>query len=129
MDRLPLVMIFPGNRAIIRGVITISTISSNLNRKMKSAPDQEINTKPNPRAKSLKGWVGFLSVVYRIILIIGLVLFAAAAVLIFFTRRAYLWVVPIPLGLIALGVLLAHFEYRLYRRLHYPQDQESNQNE
>lgn len=96
---------------------------------MNPAPDKEHTSEPNPRVKSLRGWVRFFAVIYRIILVVGLLLLAATAVLIYFTRRTYLWVVPIPLGVIALGFLLAHVEYRLYRRMHDPQDQEPNHNE
>jgi membrane protein YdbS with pleckstrin-like domain len=54
-----------------------------------------------------------IAVIYRIILTAGLLLMAAAAVLVFFTRRAYLWVLSVPLVLIALGIFLARVEYRL----------------
>lgn len=71
----------------------------------------------------------FLALVYRIILAAGLLLSVATAVLIFITRRTYLWVVVIPLGLITLGVLLARFEYNLDLQLYSLENQEPSQGE
>jgi hypothetical protein len=92
--------------------------------KMMTAPDQEHTSESDPRAKSQGSWARLIAVIYRIILVLGLLLLGATAVLIFFTRRTYLWVVSVPLGLITLGVILAHVEYRLYQRLHPSQNQE-----
>lgn len=96
---------------------------------MKPAPSKQPTSDLDPRAKRLAGWVKLTAVIYRITLVIGLLLFAASAVLIFFTRRTHLWVVTIPIGLIVFSVLLAHVEYRLYRRMHHPQYQDSIQDE
>ena len=89
-----------------------------------TAPENEHTSKSDPHRESHEGWVRFVAVVYRIFLVLGLLLLGATAVLIFFTRRTYLWVVIVPLGLITLGVILAHVEYRLYKRLHHSQNQE-----
>lgn len=96
---------------------------------MKPAPDKEHTPEPNPRAKRLAGWMRFTAVIYRIILVVGLLLLAATAVLIWFTRRTYLWVVIMPLGLIALGILLAWVEYRLHMRLYNLNNQELSDGE
>jgi hypothetical protein len=69
------------------------------------------------------------AVIYRIILAAGLLLLAATAVLIFFTRRTYLWVVVVPLGLIALGIILARVEYLLDLQLYSLENQEPEQGE
>jgi len=87
--------------------------------------DKEQTSESDPRAKSVGGWARLIAVIYRIILVLGLLLLGATAVLIFFTRRTYLWVAIVPLGLITLGVILAYVEYRLYTRLHPSQNQES----
>jgi carbon starvation protein CstA len=70
-----------------------------------------------------------IAVIYRIILAAGLLLLAATAVLIFFTRRAYLWVVIVPLVLIALGIFLARLEYLLDLQLYSLENQEPEQGE
>jgi uncharacterized membrane protein (UPF0136 family) len=70
-----------------------------------------------------------LAVIYRIILAAGMMLLVATAVLIFFTRRTYLWVLIVPLGLIALGIFLAWVEYRLDLRLYSLENQEPAQGE
>jgi hypothetical protein len=75
-------------------------------------------------AEGLAQRVRFFAVIYRIILALGLLLLAATAVLIFFTRRAYLWVVVVPLGLIVLGIFLARVEYRLDLQLYSLENQE-----
>ncbi len=96
---------------------------------MKPAPDKEHTSEPNPRAKRLAAWGKFTAVIYRVILVVGLLLLAATAVLIYFTRRTYLWVIIIPFGLIALGIFLARVEYCLHMRLHKFQNPEPNQKE
>lgn len=92
--------------------------------KMNPAADNNHTTKSDQRVKNLKGWGTFFGIVYRIILIIGLLLLAATAVLIYFTRRTYLWVSVVPLGMITLGILLARVEYCLHLRLHQSQNLE-----
>jgi L-asparagine transporter-like permease len=88
-------------------------------------PHAELNQQTERLAKQVR----FFAVIYRIILAAGLLLLAATAVLIFFTRRTYLWVVVVPLGLIALGILLARVEYNLDLRLYSLENQEPNQGE
>jgi hypothetical protein len=70
-----------------------------------------------------------IAVIYRIILAAGLLLMVATAVLIFFTRRTYLWVVVLPLTLIALGIFLARVEYRLDLQLYSLENQGPEQGE
>ena len=81
------------------------------------------------QAERLAKQARLFAVIYRIILTAGLLLMAATVVLIFFTRRTYLWVVVVPLGLIALGIFLAWVEYRLDLRLYSLENQEPNQGE
>lgn len=94
-----------------------------------TAPSKQPTSELDPRAKRLAGWVKFTAVIYRIILVVGLLLLAATAVLIYFTRRTYLWVIIIPFGLVALGIFLARVEYCLHMRLHNFQNPEPTQKE
>jgi len=93
--------------------------------------EQEIprDQEPDQQTERLAKRVRFFAVIYRIILAVGLLLMAATAVLIFFTRLTYLWVVVVPLGLIALGIFLARVEYDLDLRLYSLENQEPNQGE
>jgi hypothetical protein len=65
---------------------------------------------------SLKGWVRFLGVVFRIVIILGLLLLGLALALVIFTSIIPLWVLVIPIGLIVAGVILARIEYNLFQR-------------
>jgi L-asparagine transporter-like permease len=87
------------------------------------------NEEREQHAERLAKRARFFAVIYRIILATGLILMAATAVLIFFTRRTYLWVVVVPLGLIALGILLARVEYHLDLQLYSLENQEPEQGE
>jgi len=93
--------------------------------------EQEIppHAELDQQAERLAKQARFFVVIYRVILAVGLLLLAATAVLIFLTRRTYLWVVIVPLGLIALGIFLARVEYRLDLQLYSLENQEPNQGE
>jgi L-asparagine transporter-like permease len=93
--------------------------------------EQEIppHAELDQQAERLAKQARFFAVIYRVILAVGLLLMAATAVLIFFTRRTYLWVVIVPLGLIALGIFLAWVEYRLDLQLYSLENQAPKQEE
>jgi len=74
---------------------------------------------------SLKGWVRFLGVVFRIVIILGLLLLGLALVLVIFTSIIPLWALVFPIGLIVVGVVLARIEYNLFQQFSESLSQES----
>jgi hypothetical protein len=60
----------------------------------------------------------FFAVVYRIVLVAGLLGLIATVVLLFATDLFSIWILLLPVALIALGIILARVEYRLDMRLY-----------
>jgi len=69
------------------------------------------------KKKSLLSWINFLGVVYRIVIILGILFCIGTVVVLTLTRIFPLWVLCFPLGVILFGVILARIEYVLYRKL------------
>lgn len=57
-----------------------------------------------------------LGIVYRVLLILGIVLFIATAILALLTVRITVWYLTIPVTIFLLGIILARLEYNLFRR-------------
>lgn len=75
----------------------------------------------------LAGWVRFFAVIYRIVLVVGLLALVAGVVLLFVVDWLRAWILLLPAALIILGILLARVEYRLDLRryhLHNPKPKE-----
>jgi len=58
----------------------------------------------------------FLGVVYRLVIIVGIVSFALGFVLVIFTDIIPFWFLAFPLVVIIIGFILARFEYALHKR-------------
>jgi len=71
-----------------------------------------------PERTPLTGWIRFLGVIFRLLIILGLLLFAAAVVLVLLTDLIPYWTVFFPVALVLMGILLARVEYRLHQRTH-----------
>ena len=56
-----------------------------------------------------------LGIAYRVLLILGIVLFIATAFLAIFTVRITVWYLGIPAVIFLLGIILARMEYNLFR--------------
>lgn len=67
----------------------------------------------------------FFAVVYRIVLITGLLVLITAVVLVFATDLLSVWILLLSAALITLGVILARVEYRLDMRLYNLHNQDS----
>jgi hypothetical protein len=67
--------------------------------------------------RRLKNWVQLLGVLFRILILSGLVILIFAIILVLFTNLVRWWMLGFPLAIVVLGVLLARIEYLLYRRL------------
>lgn len=58
----------------------------------------------------------FLGIAYRVLLIVGIVLFLVTAIMAVLTVKITIWHLGIPLEIFLLGILLARMEYNLFRR-------------
>ena len=74
--------------------------------------EKESSSKKN----SLRQWQRFLGVTYRLVIIIGLVLLLPLFIAVIVTDIVPPWVLIIPLIMILIGIILARFEYSLYKR-------------
>jgi len=68
--------------------------------------------------KRLARWVRFLAVIYRVVLVAGLLTLITAIVLLIVTNLFTGWILLVPIALIVGGVILARVEYRLDMRLY-----------
>ena len=72
----------------------------------------------NDRKKeSLRSWISFLGVIYRLAIILGLLFTMGTVVVLILIHIFPLWVLIFPLSLVLFGVILARIEYWLYRKL------------
>ena len=72
----------------------------------------------SPDRGPLSGWIRFLGVMFRLLIILGLLLFAAAVVLVLLTDLIPYWTVFFPVALVLMGIVVARIEYRLHQRAH-----------
>jgi fatty acid desaturase len=66
--------------------------------------------------------VRLLAIMYRVLIIAGLVFFLAAVVVSLWTLQIFFWLFIVPLILIGAGIVLARIEYRLYERVYWDAD-------
>lgn len=64
----------------------------------------------------MRRWQRILGVVYRLVIIVGILSFAVGAVLVIFTDWILAWQMIFPVLLILMGVVLARVEFVLYKR-------------
>jgi hypothetical protein len=57
-----------------------------------------------------------LGIAYRVMLILGLILFVATAILAILTVRITVWYLTLPVAIFISGIILARLEYNLFRR-------------
>jgi uncharacterized membrane protein len=79
--------------------------------------------------KRLIRQVRFIAVIYRIVLMAGLLVLITAVVLLLVTDLFTAWILILPAALIALGIVLARMEYRLDMRLYHLHNQASTNGE
>ena len=65
----------------------------------------------SPDRGPLSGWIRFLEVMFRLLIILGLLLFAAAVVLVLLTDLIPYWTVFFPIALVLMGIVVARVEY------------------
>jgi len=73
--------------------------------------------KPTPDKPQRGQWQRFLAVVYRLVIIFGLVLLALGAVLVILTSIIPFWSLAFPMVIIIIGLILARVEYNFHKRL------------
>lgn len=74
--------------------------------------------KKQAQIKRLSFWIRLLTVLFRTLIILGLISSAVVILLLALTSRFSCWILFVPGLLIALGILLAWVEYKLHNR-HY----------
>ena len=83
-------------------------------KEQQSKQDQALDN----TAQRLTGWMRFVGVVFRILIVLGVILTVLAVVALISTAIFKVWILLLPISLIFLGVLLAWIEYQLYDRLY-----------
>jgi uncharacterized membrane protein YoaK (UPF0700 family) len=81
--------------------------------------DEQEQKTEQPEAHNKAGmrrWQRILGVLYRLVIILGLLSFALGAVLVIFTDWILKWQMIFPVLLILTGVVLARVEFVLYKR-------------
>jgi uncharacterized membrane protein YoaK (UPF0700 family) len=76
--------------------------------------DEKLNQEKG--SSKIQRWQRFFGVVYRVIILMGMVAFAVGAVLVVFTDWILAWQMIFPVILILIGVVLARVEFMLYKR-------------
>lgn len=82
---------------------------------MENQPDAK--RKLQKKIKTLSSWSRLLNVVFRLVIIIGLLLLILFLGLFFFTPILPFWTLVFPLSVIFFGIVLARIEYSLHKRL------------
>jgi hypothetical protein len=72
---------------------------------------------PTPEKGSVRQRQRFVGVVYRSLIIFGLLTLAIVAVLVVFTSFFPFWSLAFPLMFVVAGIILARYEYALHKRM------------
>jgi len=70
------------------------------------------------KTKRLLTWNRMLAVLFRVLLLLGVIFLAFTVVAWIFASWFNKWAVILTLGLIAAGIILARVEYQIHQRLH-----------
>lgn len=84
------------------------------------------NRKPQAQEETMKkglaGWVRLTRVLFRVLIILGLIALIIFTILLSLTNIFTIWIMAIPLVLILIGIFLARLEYRFHGRLYTDQN-------
>ena len=69
------------------------------------------------KIKRTSGWKRLMSVLFRVVIFLGLFLLILTTALILFTTFIPLWLLIFPFSIIGFGIVLAWIEYLLHKRL------------
>lgn len=78
------------------------------------------------KMKRLLGWKRFLGVLFRILILSGLIFLVVLTAGLIFASWFRWWTVLLAAGLIVLGVVLARCEYQLHQRLYSLEKESQN---
>ena len=78
------------------------------------------DTKPelDKHAERLATWVRVLGVVFRLLIILGVLLLGLVTALLLLTEILAAWALALPLTLLFIGIWIAGLEYRLHDRVY-----------
>lgn len=68
------------------------------------------------KAERLRTWLKLVGVLFRLMIVLGLILLMLVMAAILFTSLFRFWILVVPVLVIALGLLLAWVEYKLHDR-------------
>jgi hypothetical protein len=80
-------------------------------------PLNKKNSKNGTTEKRLTGWAKLLAVVFRVLIIAGLLLLILVMIGLLFTFLRQNWLLIPPIILIMVGIIIAWLEYVLHRRI------------
>lgn len=86
----------------------------------------EKNPELDKHTERLATWVRVLGVVFRLLIILGLLLLGVVIALLLLTEIIAVWVLALPLTLLVIGIWMAWLEYRLHDRVYNLQQGVSN---
>ncbi len=72
---------------------------------------------PAPETQPSRQWQRFLSVAYRLVIILGLIFLVVGFIFVVFTSVVPYWSLIFPVVLIILGIVLARIEYTFHKKL------------
>ena len=78
-------------------------------------PKQQAN-QDQAQIQRLSNWIQLLSIVYRILIVLGLVVLILVILLLALTAQFSSWILLVPAIMIGAGILLAWVEYTLHTR-------------
>lgn len=82
---------------------------------MNKKPDR-MNPDIEKKTKRLGAWLKLIGVLFRLMIVLGLILLVLVVGAILFTSLFRFWILVLPVSLIILGLILAWVEYRLHSR-------------
>lgn len=74
----------------------------------------------------LAGWGRLTAVLFRVLIILGLISLTIFIILLVFTKIFTIWILLIPVVLVLIGICLAWLEYYLHDRLNATRDKRIN---
>jgi hypothetical protein len=82
------------------------------------AENRKLQAQDETMRKGLVVWVRLTAVIFRVLIILGLITLIIFTILLSFTNIFTIWILAIPIDLILIGIGLARLEYRFHGRLY-----------
>ncbi len=83
--------------------------------------------KTQRKIKSFSSWASVLGVLFRLVIILGLLLLILFLAVTLFTSIFPIWILVFPISVILFGIFIARIEYALHKRVKKRQPQQTKQ--